>query len=114
MQPYCPSSRCALCDVPLPRGVRIALFASPESDEAVLGDFCSVTHALESLDQLADSASLPDALFLGVRVDRQEHDEEALATIMAEIVRRAVRSAVTGENDETPEVTGRVPHGMLN
>lgn len=88
-------SRCAQCGAELPRGVRVALFATPESDTPVLGDYCSVAHALTGLDEAAQNTVLPDTLVLGVRVDREGHDEAALVSIMAEMVRKAVRAALT-------------------
>lgn len=105
------SSRCALCGIALPRGVRVALFASPDSDETVLGDFCTVSHALAALDTLGGAEQLPDSLFLGVRVDRQDHDEHALAGVMAEIVRRAVRTSMAP--DEMAAASSPPPN-MLN
>lgn len=107
-----PDARCALCSAELPRGVRVAFFASPESEEPVLGDFCSVAHAFGTLDEVAGSGALPETLFLGVRVDRADHDEAALTSVMAEIARRAVRAAL---NDE-PELaaTPTPPAGQLN
>jgi hypothetical protein len=113
MHNNCSSSlHCALCGTALPRGVRVALFASPESDEAVLGDFCSVGHAMDALEDLAGATTVPDTLFLGVRVDRNDHDGSALAAIMADIVSRAVRTAMAGE--EALEPPPRQPSSQLN
>jgi hypothetical protein len=97
MRNNCPTDACALCGAPLPRGVRVALFADADADTPVLGDFCSVAHAFGVLDDMTDTSALPDTLVLGVRVDRQGHDEVALASIMAEMVRRAVRAALADD-----------------
>ena len=97
MQPNCSPSRCALCGAELPRGVRVALFASSEAETPIVGDFCTVAHAFTALDSMSAVAVVPETLFLGVRVDRAGHDEVALAGIMAEIARRAVRAAMNGE-----------------
>jgi hypothetical protein len=112
MENSCPNGCCALCGVDLPRGVRVAFFASPESDEPVLGDFCSVAHAFGVLEDVASAGALPDTLFLGVRVDRADHDEGALASVMAEIARRAVRAAMADEPELMP--LSQPPPGSLN
>ncbi len=82
---------CAHCGRSLPQGIRVALFVSPDADDALLGDFCTVAHAIAAVEALPPTADLPNALSLGIRVDRNGHDETALAGIMLEMVRVAVR-----------------------
>src|SRR3954447_13685673 len=109
----CSSASCATCGGPLPRGVRVALFDTPDATEAVLGDFCSVGHAFQAIDGPIGDA-LPDALYLGVRIDRTDHDEEALATVMAEVVRRAVRAAMEAELQSAADAPAPPPANLLN
>ncbi len=101
------TERCTACRGALPVGVKVAFFVDQESDDAYLGDFCCVAHAFAALDEIAGREEVPETLYLGVRVDRDEHDEAALATVMADLARRAVRAAMAeeqallGEEDDT-------------
>lgn len=113
MLPNCSPPRCATCGGPLPRGVRVALFDTPEATDAVLGDFCSVAHAFQAIDGPSGEV-LPDALYLGVRIDRADHDEDALAAIMAEVVRRAVRAAMQSELAANDDARPSSPANLLN
>lgn len=106
----CPiGARCALCNDELPRGVRVAFFTSPDTEQPVLGDFCSVAHALFALEELANAAVLPDTLFLGVRVDQTDYDETALATILSEIARRAGLASLAPDETNAPSLP---PHRL--
>jgi hypothetical protein len=113
-----PTELCAACGGALPVGVKVAFFVDQESDDAYLGDFCCVAHAFSSLDEIAGREEVPETLYLGVRVDRDEHDEAALASVMADLARRAVRAAMAeekallGEEDDT--LPPPPPSSMLN
>jgi hypothetical protein len=102
----------------LPAGVKVAFFEDQDSEDAYLGDFCSVAHAFAALDAIAGRDEVPDTLYLGVRVDRDEHDEAALATVMADLARRAVRAALTEEQqallDEEDTLPPPPPSSLLN
>jgi hypothetical protein len=104
---------CALCNAELPEGVRVAFFADQDSEEPFLGDFCSVAHAFVALEQISTTHEMPDTIFLGVRVDRSGHDEDALASVMAEIARRAVRAALATD-EATADTVPPPPPGDLN
>ena len=114
MESLGPDRQCVLCGEVLPHGIKLALFSNPEADEAFLGDFCSVAHAFAALEKIAQmSSNAPETIFLGVRVVRDSHDEAALAAIMAEIARRAVRAAMAGD-DAVEETVPRVSNSSLN
>ena len=114
---YDPTQQCARCGASLPIGVKVAFFIDQESDDAYIGDYCSVAHAFAALDEISANSIVPDTLYLGVRVDRDEHDEAALASVMADLARRAVRAAMIEEQaflEDEDTIPPPPPSSMLN
>lgn len=95
--------KCTHCGGTLIRGVQIAFFIDETSDDVYLGDYCSVDHAFIALDQVAKDSSVPDTLYLGVRVERDDHDQAALAHVMADLAHRAVLAAMSQETQINPK-----------
>lgn len=93
--------QCRRCGGALPVGVKLAFYTDTESDAICLGDFCSVDHAFEALDEV--SSTLPEALYLGVRVERGEHDQAALARAMSDLAYRAMQAEAEERVEADPK-----------
>ncbi len=77
---------CKHCGHLLPRGILVGIYPSRESEEIILGPFCSIACTTSAVNAIPPEQDFPIEMSMGVKVDRQDHDDVRLTTILNEII----------------------------